>query len=290
LSEWTLGLMKTTSGQLTIKDTRKLSDEEVSMFKSSQKEMQRFAIDERMMLMILQNFQDFHTLIELISERWGQEARMNPLILENIYMEINRLMINTLATFSSYLNLTERKLKELDNGLARFDRFKEACSTAYDNNFSYRFLYHLRNFSQHYELPIGQIRPSARLNDLGEKEHSLAVMFHRDSLLKTKYKWKPEIRSEIENLDEELDVSPLLEDLVNCIWDIDNVASEDRITSVNNSSIFLESLMEETATEEGTPCIYRLAQADTRADMEIMHFPLHVIEVIRLLREQRPDE
>lgn len=289
MSSYTLGVItKEDPGHVTIRDIKVLTETELVDFESSQTEMQKFAVDERTMLMVLQNYQEFRVLIDGIIQQWKIEKRMDPLILENIYMEINRSMINILATFSSYLNLTERKLKDQENGEEIAKRFKEACSRAYDNHFSYRFLYQLRNYSQHYELPVGNIRPSQHLDSNGEQQYSLGVMFHRDSLLQTDYDWK-KLRPEIENLDQNFDVLPLLEELVNCIFEIDNIVTEGRLVAIQSSYMYFEGLLSDIADVEGTPCIYLVEGDDATPSIKIMHIPFHVIEIIRLLVKENPN-
>ena len=67
---------------------------------------------------------------------------------------INALVINYVSAGRTFVESIEVFLKER-LGIEKYKEFKMKClSKKYDEKFSYRFLYNLRNFSQHGHLPV----------------------------------------------------------------------------------------------------------------------------------------
>ena len=78
--------------------------------------------------------------------------------IENDFIAINALVINFISSGKTLIEAIERFVK---TGYGKesvfFKDFKSAVlSKAYDENFPYRFLLHIRNFAQHGHLPVSQ--------------------------------------------------------------------------------------------------------------------------------------
>ena len=85
-----------------------------------------------------------------------------------------------LGSFRSYIDYMSRS----STGDSR-SRFKDRCSTEYDDSFSYRFTWHLRNYAQHCGIPLHTIR-----------QPDGDCLLNRDTLLKN-YEWKKSLREEM---------------------------------------------------------------------------------------------
>ncbi|WP_413474176.1 hypothetical protein [Streptococcus parauberis] len=73
--------------------------------------------------------------------------------MKTINNEINRLVINFATNTNLFLDFLEVQVrKEFPD---KYSIWKKRQSQFYDNNFEYRFMYHLRNHVQHVGLPIG---------------------------------------------------------------------------------------------------------------------------------------
>jgi hypothetical protein len=290
MATWKLGTIKREAdGRITMKDVRDFCEEEYAEFSDAHQAMRRFSIDERLLLMVVQNHEEFRALLDSVLKQWQIEKRMDELILENLYLEVNRLLINMLASFTAYLNLTERKLKEQPAGEATFERFKKACSAAYDTDFAYRFLYKLRNFSQHYELPIGNIHAGQSLNEDGIQQYKLEITFLPDELLNNDFdSWGQPVRSELECMDEEFDVVPLLDRLIDRLMEIESVVTSVRLADIEPVMAYFEGLLQEVIGEEGMPCLFLIEGEETPENVKMEHFPFHVIEAVRAASGQLP--
>ncbi len=75
---------------------------------------------------------------------------------EEDYIMINAFTINFVSSGKILTDSMETLSTEINKNVLRteFDFKKNCISCHYDKNFSYRLLYHLRNFSQHGHLPV----------------------------------------------------------------------------------------------------------------------------------------
>jgi hypothetical protein len=103
-------------------------------------------------------------------------------------LNLNRCLLNLLSAIRSYLDYVETKRKYGDAS-SSITRFKKSCSDAYDNSFSYRFLYRFRNYAQHCGLPLTRAFSNAETTEHGSESvhRSLEVGIHRDELLAAKF-------------------------------------------------------------------------------------------------------
>jgi hypothetical protein len=70
---------------------------------------------------------------------------------------------------------------------------KRAMSLEFDNEFAYRFMYHLRNYSEHRGTPIARIKQTSALMPGGGVEHELDVLFDSRKLL-SDHEWHRQVR------------------------------------------------------------------------------------------------
>lgn len=71
---------------------------------------------------------------------------------------INRLTINFVGIFYSYINNIEYDIsREYGKNSLHYEKLQEITNRYFEYNFEYRFLYRLRNYCIHHDLPINQI-------------------------------------------------------------------------------------------------------------------------------------
>src|ERR1035437_10740021 len=106
---------------------------------------------------------------------------------------------NFLSSTSAFLAQTETQLRRV-HGLdsLELNMWNEKRHDLYDDNFSYSFLYELRNFAQHCSLPF------SRFNIAGERASENAPMLFkinamilRDGLFGVGFHWKKSVEVEI---------------------------------------------------------------------------------------------
>jgi hypothetical protein len=121
--------------------------------------------------------------------------------------------------------------------------FRENAGRLYDNKFSYRFLYQLRNASQHVVLPISGHKFDTRtLEADGQREAKIALVMDRTKLLQSWQDWKPSLKSELEQGPSSFDLLPLLNEQTTWLHHLTCVCfvfNAKEIVSCNN---YLENL------------------------------------------------
>ncbi len=94
----------------------------------------------------------------------------------NIIYKINRLTINFVGIVYSYINNIEYAIKqEFGEESKHYEKLKEIINRYFEYNFEYRFIYKLRNYCIHHDLPINYINYTIgnKLNDLGIRSEIL---------------------------------------------------------------------------------------------------------------------
>lgn len=107
---------------------------------------------------IVWNFEDLVNTNRAYLQAYTQKDIKN-LTSRDISLNINKDLLNFLAASRFYLDYMDRSIK------TRFGKqsdlvmkFKSYCSIEYDNSFSYRFIYHLRNHAQHKGIVVGKVK------------------------------------------------------------------------------------------------------------------------------------
>lgn len=130
-----------------------LTNEEYERLNLSIESIHLLQIIDNYFQIVYGNYKEF---IEILNENSLEllENSESPFILDRLYLnkfkiESNRKFINYLSSFRTLIDhipniLNKREKKEL----------KDFLSYLYDNEFSYRFIYKLRNYTQHCGLPI----------------------------------------------------------------------------------------------------------------------------------------
>jgi len=113
----------------------------------------------------------------------------------DIITDINRLFINILSSFISYVEFIEKNLGKIYSiNSEELRRFKSVTNKLYDNCFAYRFFYHLRNFSIHYGFPIRSLKTKfSNIKENGSNDLEFNICFEKSKLLQD-----PTIKKKIE--------------------------------------------------------------------------------------------
>jgi len=160
-------------------------------------------------------------LHELLSKSvsWNGVKRVDA---DKIFFESNRLLLNYLSSVNIFLCHCETYLnRKFGDNSEIFSEFKIMLSAFYDNSFAYRFLYQLRNYSQHCGLPLDNIQFTSESDrDNNRIKGTLKITFNRDILLANYKKWKT-VKSDLEKMDNEFDVTPLLFEMTHNIKEIE---------------------------------------------------------------------
>lgn len=178
-------------------------------------------------------------------------------------VEINRIVLNFLTSFRSYLDYTERRLKtEYANTPKIYEAFRKATNSEYDHNFSYRFLYHLRHFSQHYGFPIAKVNFGFKPNSNLEPVYFFTPLVERNKLLQN-FNWK-KLKPEIETLPLEFDLEPHLNATMHSLLKIHSAAMQSIFSMLGKEADTLLKYEGELRGKEGTTVIFTIDTLESK--------------------------
>lgn len=175
-------LFRCTSDQIVA--IRKLSDSEWEDYSAASRLLADFGRGDQLLIACEHNYQELGTALVALHKAARPEDTEDADTFA-LVLTLNRRLVSYLASARLYVDFTESRIKRRygkDSDQVRV--FAAACSGVYDRNFSYRFTWKLRNFSQHCGFPIGHVRGSHRI-DLATEERfgTLEVCFDLPELL-----------------------------------------------------------------------------------------------------------
>jgi len=150
---------------------------------------------------------------------------------------INRRLSNYLSSMRLFLDYTEWRLKRTYGAVGHeVTEFKSVCSGLFDGDFSYRFAYKLRNYAQHFGMPIGSVAATEKIVP-GPREGracSTTVAFDVEGLLLNgRDVWGP-VQKDLEARAPSIDVASVMRDVpkaLNSIQDRLVVIERERLLS-----------------------------------------------------------
>ena len=170
---------------------------------------------------------NYRELIDSAQEYVSQLNKLTPslmvpisLVMEGLISASQRVN-NLLSSASSFLAHTETNLRHIHGkDSSEFTTWDEMRKNIHATSFSYRFLYELRNYAQHRNIPISRINiDSKRLADVGPIAFKVNLLILRDELLGAGYDWK-KLKTEIKQQPPEIDLLPLAEEYLHGLCQI----------------------------------------------------------------------
>lgn len=184
--------------KLTVIDD--VSPELFELLDKNEKTLTHFLFSNNYYKMLKTNIEELLNYILKIEN----EENSNIFIMDEKIMNINRLTINLLGIFFSYINHYENSLKNFKGkNSSQVKKFKEITSKYFDTYFEYRFLYKLRNYSIHCTIPITHIHASI-------EDPTRKYCISTKSLLENFSQWGAIVKSELEQI-EEINIKDLVQ-------------------------------------------------------------------------------
>jgi hypothetical protein len=295
-----------------ISEIRPLEDVEYQEIVIARNKLNYFATKHELFRLVDANYMEYKTALTKCSKMYRENASRAKLFLDGMVFDLNRLVLNFLSAVRTFLDHAETKLKttygeESEN----FKVFKKSCSLCFDNCFSYRFLYKLRNYSQHVGMPITGLQTSSELVHVNPKEieHKLgATVLKSDLLSDLKFNWgqykkydkfgnskEIKIKDEISRLPDQIDINPYINELMHCIEKINaTLCEKEEFIELLQHTAFLDKFVKEASIRDGTPCIFVQVQDISNTEklnpvyspqlrITLERFPLNIMEFVDLM-------
>ncbi len=155
----------------------------------------------------------------------------------------NLKLTNILTTFRSYQDIIKNKINNSDvNNLEVIKYYEEKSSYVFDQHFSYRLFSKLRNYMQHFDIPITSVNYNTVLVD-NKVEHSIKLFVSKSRLLQ--YKGWGKIKNEILKLGEEIDIKNYINDFLFSVSLIHNFIKTYYLNYFNTIELKLLSIRDE---------------------------------------------
>ena len=141
-----------------LRSVRELSLAEYEEYRQATKRLNNFLKDQELMVTVQRDYDEYKNLLRPYAVEYSKGVTPQLLPMGTLPSEVNKYIKNFLYSIRTFLDHTETNLKRrYGKNSERFNDFKKACSEAYDNNFSYKFIYKLRNYVQHCGMPPSQL-------------------------------------------------------------------------------------------------------------------------------------
>jgi hypothetical protein len=280
--------------------SRELTEQEYGHYQSASKVLGKHATGQQLIHIARLNFNDYGAALEKFGQEYAANYDPSWGRVVNMIIEVNRHVLNFLSAMKTFLDHTETRLKrEHGDTSTGVQVFKDASARAFDGHFSYRFIYQLRNYTQHCGMPLGVIRAKSDLPSSlsGPAKHAIDFYFEKASLLANFSKWGKHVQPELEAMPDVFPLTPHLKQTMACLDDIHHAVMSEAVAEIESQLSLLDPLLNELPSEGGMPCVYTKIAITINAhnvpvsDISFQRFQMQHIEETRvLLREYAAKE
>jgi len=204
-----------------ISGIRPLSEAEIEEIKSCNMEIFEFNRHFKLIEYVLHNFEALKACInEALHSFAEKQESIGHYDLDKFGHEVNITLLNLMMSAKTFLDHMETNIKrEYGKDSEQIKLFKNLTSKEFDDKFSYKFMYKLRNYVQHCGMPPLKYSKSKVFND-GTPYAEIILNFDRDSLLLDFKKWGALVKSELEKQEENFNAFYIIEEFVLSILSI----------------------------------------------------------------------
>lgn len=181
------------SSQVQYYIEKELSNEEYEEYCSARALLGRYMINRELFQILEKNHEQYRNTLANTSMSVQSLNEIDWRYFYELKININNCILNFLCATRTYLDHTQTSItREHGNKSDKFKSFKSLTSKAYDNNISYRFVYKLRDFTQHCGMPLGNVQFKSNIIDKETKdvEKQIEFLYDRDYLLDSFSNWK----------------------------------------------------------------------------------------------------
>ena len=174
--------------------------------------------------------------------------------MKDVRVELNSALIALLSMMRFYLDAMETSIQR--EGFAAKDRvlanFKNAQAKEYDNVFEYRFAYKLRNYAQHCNFPLSDVRFNTQLSpDTGKEENEFEACFDHQRLLREYNGWG-QVKKDLAQGSGKLEAMSVLQTVMVSLKNIEQAKILAILPRLKNSALLLQSLIEHAKGMRGS--------------------------------------
>ncbi|MCE7792645.1 hypothetical protein K8O68_09480 [Salipaludibacillus sp. CUR1] len=188
----------------TRKIIRPLTDDEINTIDQAGKMLSKIRYFDNLYILALFEWEELIELVKKYSEKTNEGISYD---IYEFYLRVNNKLGNYLSNARKFIDQSEMKIyQEYGKETSVAELWDLKKRELYDGYLSYRFLYHLRHFTQHNgSLLLNQFTKKIVPTQTGE-DRLLEIRVLRNSLLDTSFNWNSKLKGEIEKLPENINI------------------------------------------------------------------------------------
>ncbi|WP_147275721.1 hypothetical protein [Adhaeribacter pallidiroseus] len=211
------------------------------------------------------------------------------IITDNVLiMEANRIVLNLLSSFKFFLDNAQTFLKRKYGKNSKIvNDFIDLTKQHYDASFAYRFLSKLRNYSLHLGFPIDGLHFQAEPNNKNPEKMigDFAILINIETMLNEKDLFGS-VYKELLELQEDIDIRPLIKDLSISIIDIQKFIYKIQQEELEEAISNIETFAGEFKTSENDITVFSdYAESDNVINFKVYTLPFDLIEDFNTYRK-----
>ncbi len=189
---------------------RLVTEAQYELYKAHRNVVAKFSKDYELLKFVLEEYRRFQIgLVDVGRAMAGEANLLNQNHLNDLTFKTNSLMLGFLGSVRTFLDYAGTSIsRRYGKGSDQFLYFKALTAYQFDNMFSYRFLYKLRNYTQHCGMPP----VSFDVNIIPGDGLEIVPRFSRQGLLDSYSEWGASLKEEIKLGSGSLYVFPLLKE------------------------------------------------------------------------------
>lgn len=245
----------------SVESVRELGKEEYRHYVENVRKVLACRSDYRQFTMVRHAYVDYARVLRRYEEVLAGPVRLNEVVEDDIVHHLNRRLRGFFSEFRVFLDYTETKLKRRygrDSTPLRI--FEEACARQFDGSFAYRFVYGLRNYALHVNLPLNAVSLSSWRDESDPEgpsaRNQLSAEVDRDMLLRWS-KWRTNVRSVLETLPPRFELAPYIDGAMACLERIHLELFCAKLPGEKRAAERLLALAGSVG-RPGTPCVFRV--------------------------------
>jgi hypothetical protein len=207
---WYLGSVSgstPTAGNWTVNKTERISDVEHDSHGTSASLLNE-VFSQSSFAALQKRYGEFKDAIEAVADGL-ENRRLTPDMITSIGTSID----DALTSLRRFADRTGHALSQrYGKDSQEYRTLKEGLSYEFDNAFSYRFAWHLRNYSDHVGSAPFRVSQEADLSTNGGVEQSLQILIDARTLLEG-YAWHSQVRSDLERINGEFSIEAVMDGL-----------------------------------------------------------------------------
>lgn len=246
----------------SVESIRELGEEEYRHYAENVRRVLACRSDYRQFTMVRHAYVDYARVLRRYEEALAGPVRLDEVLEDDIVHDLNRRLRGFFSEFRVFLDYTETKLKRrYGDDSEQYKGFKDACARQFDSSFAYRFVYGLRNYALHVNLPLNAVSLTSGSDTQGDPQgpsarNRLSAEVDRDILLRWS-KWRANVRSLLEGLPPNFELAPYMDEAMACL---EKIHLELFCAKLLGEKRAAERLLALAGSVErpGTPCVFRV--------------------------------